>query len=566
MKRPPRHMIMYGLAGMLMVFLVGSGQVPSSEPDAQPKVVARAGSIEVTAEEFRARYVDYLLSTGLRDQPALRKVFLHNVIASRLLIKETRDDGIEQEASYRWKRGQVRRKLLLEAYAHRVLFDTLRIGEAEVEAMFVRAHTQLKARHLFARTREEAYVLYARLQAGEAFEALAKEVFADPKLAENGGSVGYFSFDEMDPAFEDAAFALEVGEVSMPVQTAHGFSIIQLEDRFIKPLLTESEYAQQRKKLRQYVLYRKQQQARQQHVRRLADALNLRFEAAALDGLLARITGTGMLESEEDVRSRLAESLVAFGLPTQRVTWSVGDFRKRAQFTDEKQRARVRTREDLIEFIKGLVVREVMMERAVAQALDATPAFDRAMREAMDEVVLARARERLAAEVEVPEDSVRAYFEAAQTGEFVQPAQVRVWEILVATKAEAEQVKQQLALLSFEALARTHSVRPGARETGGDLGFLSHQELGPLAEAVFDASEGDLLGPLEIKGRYTLLRVGARRSQRPILYEEARPAIVEQLRYRYARAEVRRVYEEIQARYEISVDYNLLLSMPLTGG
>ena len=75
-------------------------------------------------------------------------------------------------------------------------------------------------------------------------------------------------------------------------------------------------------------------------------------------------------------------------------------------------------------------------------------------------------------------------------------------------QAEADQVKRQLAYASFASLVRTHSLRPGARETAGDLGFLTAQALGPLAEDVFGASEGAVLGPLEIQGRYLLLHVG----------------------------------------------------------
>lgn len=54
--------------------------------------------------------------------------------------------------------------------------------------------------------------------AGESFEALAEEVFTNPYLANNGGDIGEFTVDEMDIAFENAAFALNVGDVSAPVK------------------------------------------------------------------------------------------------------------------------------------------------------------------------------------------------------------------------------------------------------------------------------------------------------------------------------------------------------------
>ena len=550
--------------GLLAVCLFGAGRSLSVQPDPPSPVVARASDVEVTAEAFRARYVDYLLATGLQDRPALRRTFVDNLVATQLLVYERREGGIEQEAAYQFRQEQVRRKLLLEAYAHRALFDTLVVREAEVQAMFVRAYTQLQARHLYARTREQAEALYARLQAGESFEALAREVFADPTLAQTGGSLGVFGFDEMDPAFEDAAYALAVGEISEPVRTVQGYSIIQLEDRFTRPLLTEFEYAKRRANLRAYVLRRKQQQARSAHVGQLAVEMDPVFEEAALEGLLGQITGAGMVESEEDLRRLLAEPLVAFGPPSQRRVWRVEDFRERAQFTSEAQRAQVRTRRDLVDFVQGLVVRETMMDRARAQSLDATPAFEQALREEMDAFVLDQARTHLAAGVDVPEDSMRRYYETAPPGEFVEPARARVREILVATEAEAAALKAQLSTTSFEALARSHTVRPGAREVAGDLGWLTGKQLGALAGPVFNAAVGDVLGPFEWQQRYALFRVEAQQPERPQTYEEARPAIAQMLRYQYVEAQKRAVYDDLRARYDIDVDTDLLYALPLT--
>ena len=98
------------------------------------------------------------------------------------------------------------------------------------------------------------------------FEELAEENFKDPQLRDTGGALGYFTVDEMDPAFEDAAFALDIGQISKPIRTAQGYSIIQVQDRIIRPLLTESEYIKHRSKLEDYCRYRKKIKATQTFV------------------------------------------------------------------------------------------------------------------------------------------------------------------------------------------------------------------------------------------------------------------------------------------------------------
>jgi len=69
-----------------------------------------------------------------------------------------------------------------------------------------------------------------RIISGESFEELARE-YSDDGSARNGGYLGTFGPGEMTYAFEDAAYSLEVGEISQPVATAYGIHIIKLNAR-----------------------------------------------------------------------------------------------------------------------------------------------------------------------------------------------------------------------------------------------------------------------------------------------------------------------------------------------
>ena len=77
--------------------------------------------------------------------------------------------------------------------------------------------------------REKATKLLSKIKAGESFEKLAKENSDDPGSSDMGGDLGFFGRGIMEPDFEEAAFALDKGEVSEPVLTSFGYHLIKVE-------------------------------------------------------------------------------------------------------------------------------------------------------------------------------------------------------------------------------------------------------------------------------------------------------------------------------------------------
>jgi len=105
-----------------------------------------------------------------------------------------------------------------------------------------------------AATLERAQALRTQLADGVDFAELARTASADPGSADAGGDLGFVARGQMEPAFEEAAFALAVEEVSAPVRTAFGYHLIQVtEIRGGQP----QEFAAMRTTLTE--LYRRQQ-------------------------------------------------------------------------------------------------------------------------------------------------------------------------------------------------------------------------------------------------------------------------------------------------------------------
>lgn len=122
-------------------------------------------------------------------------------------------------------------------------FDQVEVSAEELQAEYEKEIANLgeqrKASHILLeagdalndeQARAKLEELRQRILAGEDFAALAKEFSNDPGSAAAGGDLGYAGQGVYDVAFEEALFALQVGQVSAPVKSEFGWHLIRLDD------------------------------------------------------------------------------------------------------------------------------------------------------------------------------------------------------------------------------------------------------------------------------------------------------------------------------------------------
>lgn len=84
---------------------------------------------------------------------------------------------------------------------------------------------QVTASHILVETEQQAKDIINQIKQGALFEDLAKYGSKCPS-GKQGGNLGPFTRGRMVKPFEDAAFGLEVGALSEPVQTQFGYHVI----------------------------------------------------------------------------------------------------------------------------------------------------------------------------------------------------------------------------------------------------------------------------------------------------------------------------------------------------
>ena len=107
----------------------------------------------------------------------------------------------------------------------------IKVTEEEMKEYYENIKPEIHARHILVEDEKTAKDLKAKIDAGESFEELAKQNSTDEGSKESGGDLGWFGSGKMVAEFEEAAYALEVGKVSEPVQSEYGYHIIEVLDK-----------------------------------------------------------------------------------------------------------------------------------------------------------------------------------------------------------------------------------------------------------------------------------------------------------------------------------------------
>jgi len=231
------------------------------------EVVASVNGEKITKKEL----TDFLLKQS--GQEALNALIEQKIIeleAKKQNIVPTEEDiQKEMETYYEYYGGEegFKQTLALSGYSladfkedlalnlkiKKLLEPRISISEEEIKTYFEENKSafaqeeQVKASHILVETEEKANEVKEKLDKGEDFAKLAKEYSTDTLTKENGGDLGFFGHGDMVKEFEEAAFSLNVGEISSPVKTEYGYHIIKVEE---KKEAQEANYEQSKEKIR----------------------------------------------------------------------------------------------------------------------------------------------------------------------------------------------------------------------------------------------------------------------------------------------------------------------------
>ena len=271
----------------MLLALLAAGPAHAQSDD---RVLARIGPDSITVSEFERSYVTALLQTGQNDTPEHRWTHLEDFLRIHLLADEARRRGLDRDAAYERFAERARRQALASLFYETAFVASLPpLGDAEIRRAFARSKQQVILRHLYYRDEAAARAAHARLLGGRAFLEEARDCYGLAAIDSSAGYLGPVQYFQVDDAVAEAAFALDVGEISAPVRSRFGYHILRADDRLVNPIPTESEYQTRKAGLAAKLRQRHRRLHGDRFVRDFMESLSVEVEPEAVAALAEAI-------------------------------------------------------------------------------------------------------------------------------------------------------------------------------------------------------------------------------------------------------------------------------------
>ncbi|HSM59327.1 MAG TPA: peptidylprolyl isomerase [Longimicrobiales bacterium] len=299
---------------------------------------------------------------------ALADLWADYTLLAQEVARDSALSGLDLEPLVR---DQVGQQMILQLRDSVIQVDTA-VTEGELRNLYdaEAPEARLRARHILLSYPQQSSPaqrdsvrallegLRRRIQAGESFEALARQHSQDAASAVQGGDLGEFGRGEMVRPLEEAAFALEPGELSDIVESPYGLHLIRVDSK------EAPGFEQMRNAFRQRVQSQRFLSAESVFVAGIEDRAEPETDEGAIEVLR---------ELARDPATRLSGRAARRALVSyDGGAYTVGDYQRFMQTRAPQFRAQVANAPDeqLETFLEGLVRRQLLIQEARLAGLE----------------------------------------------------------------------------------------------------------------------------------------------------------------------------------------------------
>lgn len=538
---------------ILISFLFGLFFLPQNT-FGKSKVVATVGTHKIYLNDWARRYEEYLFSTGMSDKFYVRERYLKTMTDEALLKYYDDNSEIFQNPEYKREVKWLKKQAILAYLKDQEVYAKLKVTDAEARKAFLRMNQEIAVRHLFARTKSEAENLYQRLKLGFTFKELAKQVFTDSILANNGGYLGYHTWGDFDPAFEEAAFNLKVGEISKPVKTEFGYSIIKVEDKKTKPILTEHEFELKKKQIIRSVKINMKKPATEKYVNSLIDFSKIKFNEKCLKLIFEKYQTDSLKKIEINEKKINTPNCVFYKNKKYSNYWILKKLDELPGYESRK----ISDPKKMKDVIKGIILQTKLLKIAHKKGYDTNRAALNTFKKLKTQLFMNFKKLLVLKEMKLPDSTVYRYY-LNHKNFFSTHNKLNVQEIIIKKITLADSLIKILTNGGdFGKLAKRFSLRKTTAKKNGVVGFVSLEKFGKLKKKFWSLNVGELVGPIKMNGYFGIFKILGKKASKPLKFRDIKSDVEIAAKYTFQKLYFQKYIDSIRNRVKIRINKRLL--------
>lgn len=199
------------------------------------KVLAVVNGREIKQSDVEALYANLGPNAANYQGEQGYKQLVEQLILEEMLYEEAKEAHMDEEQDYKVTLEQLKKSLLAQ-YLVSKLMSSIEVSDEEVKNYYeqnketFKSGEKVTASHILVPTVEQANDIIKEINGGISFADAAQKYSSCPSKSA-GGNLGEFGRGQMVPEFENAVFAMEIGQISEPVKTQFGYHIIKLDSK-----------------------------------------------------------------------------------------------------------------------------------------------------------------------------------------------------------------------------------------------------------------------------------------------------------------------------------------------
>ncbi len=482
-------------------------------------VVAQVGDEPIYKKDVERLIAS--LGPGLRSKEsgdAARRDYLQSLIDQKLLVLAARARGLDKTQMFDEQLAARFREKVINTYQARTVYARIEITDEKMRQRFDQGQYQREKSlsRLVVDSLEEAREIRRQIAQGVALDSLAKAYSRDGRVPPRGGHLGYLNrVSAVQAGIAPQVFvALSPGAVSEVVPVDGGFELIYCADE------REAEFAKYREEL--YKSMWKEEFVAQHRalLEEQATTRDLRPVSAGLAVLVAKDAEAGTYPHLSPAEASTQLFVYSGGQIT------VGDYID--SFRQAEEQPALGDSVQVIRAAWKLPIPKAMVWEAAKSAgyLDSEEMRLWKQRKAEQLLIMALRQVEISDRVVIEDEAIAQYYEDHRE-HFRTPVEIYIEEILVDDFDRAKELRQRLDQGETIADLAHLSARYGASASKGKVHLHSYEKSlygEQLMRSAMEAELGELVGPVAVKGGYSIFRVNDRTGglMRSLEYEHER--------------------------------------------